>query len=395
MHSDLPSPLTILHVTAPAQVGGLESVVTMLARGHLGMGHRVYVAALVDPAGGMYPFLDALEKEGVQTVRMPLAARAYSRERAAIRELLAELAPDVVHTHGYRSDVVDGAVARAAGIPVISTVHGFTGGGVRNRIYEWIQERAFRDFDAVVAVSRPIAERLERRGVPRSGIHLIPNAFDGAASVVERAAARDRLGLPKDEFTIGWVGRLSAEKGPDVFIDALPLLAEPRPAAAIVGGGPDEPALHERAARDGVDGRIRWLGVVPGAGALLGAFDLLVLSSRTEGIPIVLLEAAAAEVPIVATRVGGVPSMFPEGEVLLVPSDDPRALAAAIDAVRSDPEGARERARAARRRLERDFAPRPWLERHEALYRSLAGRRGRARAGGKEKHTGGAEVRAC
>jgi glycosyltransferase involved in cell wall biosynthesis len=394
--TNLPSPLTILHVTAPAQVGGLESVVTMLARGHVGMGHRVYVAALLDPAGGMYPFLDALEKEGVQTVRMPLPVRAYSRERAAIRRLCEEVLPDVVHTHGYRSDVVDGGVARAAGVPTVSTVHGFTGGGLRNRIYAWIQERAFRDFDAVVAVSQPIVERLERRGVPRARIHLIPNAFDGASAVVERATARERLGLPKDELTIGWVGRLSAEKGPDVFIDAIPLLSQPFPAAAIVGGGPDEPALRERAARHGVDERMRWLGVVPGAGALLGAFDILVLSSRTEGIPIVLLEAAAAEVPIVATRVGGVASMFPDGEVLLVPPDDPRALAAAIDAVRSEPEAARERAMAARRRVERHFAPRPWLERHEALYRSLLRRRlGGERGSGEGKRRGDAEVRAC
>jgi glycosyltransferase involved in cell wall biosynthesis len=394
--TDLSSPLKIVHVTAPAQVGGLESVVTMLARGHARMGHRVYVAALVDPAGGMYPFLDALESEGVETVRIAIPTRAYSRERAAIRGICAELAPDVVHTHGYRSDVVDGGVARAAGVPIVSTVHGFTGGGMRNRIYEWIQERAFRDFDAVVAVSQPIVERLERRGVSRARIHLIPNAFDGAASVAERATARERLGLPKDEFTIGWVGRLSAEKGPDVFVEAIPLLSQPLPAAAVVGGGPDEPALRERAAQHGVSDRLRWLGVVPGAGALVGAFDMLVLSSRTEGIPIVLLEAAAAEVPIVAASVGGVPSMFPDGEVLLVPPDDPAALAAAIDAVRSDPGAARERALAARRRLERDFAPRPWLERHEALYRALVTeRQGGATGSGYGKPAGGTEMSAC
>lgn len=367
----------------------------MLARGHTAMGHRVYVAALVDPAGGVYPFLDGLEAEGVQTVRIALPTRAYSRERAAVSRLCAELAPDVVHTHGYRSDVVDGAVARAAGVPIVSTVHGFTGGGVRNRIYEWIQERAFRDFDAVVAVSQPIVQRLGRCGVPRSRIHLIPNAFDGAGSVVERDAARERLGIPKDELTIGWVGRLSAEKGPDVFVDALARLAQPTPAAAFVGGGPDEPALRERARRHGMDERVRWLGVVPGAGALLAAFDMLVLSSRTEGIPIVLLEAAAAEVPIVATHVGGVPSMFPDGEVLLVPPDDPAALAAAMDAVRSDPDAARARALAARRRLERDFAPRPWLERHEVLYRSLGARRRGTADGRDEKRAGGAEVPAC
>jgi glycosyltransferase involved in cell wall biosynthesis len=149
-------------------VGGLESVVTMLARGHTAMGHRVRVAALVDPAVCAYPFLDDLEAEGVETERIVIPARAYGKERAAVRALCDELTPDVVHTHGYRSDVVDSGVARAAGIPVVSTVHGFTGGGLRNRIYEWIQERAFRDFDAVVAVSEPIVERLARRGVARS-----------------------------------------------------------------------------------------------------------------------------------------------------------------------------------------------------------------------------------
>lgn len=385
-------------------MGGLESVVTMLARGHASMGHRVYVAALVDPAGGTYPFLDTLESEGVVTLRIPLPGRAYMREREAIRRICRELEPDVVHTHGYRSDVVDGGVARAAGVPIVSTVHGFTGGGLRNRIYERVQERAFRSFDAVVAVSRQISERLERRGVPRERIHLIPNAFDGAASVVERATARERLGLPRDEFTAGWVGRLSAEKGPDVFIDAIARLSPPLPAGVVVGGGPEEPALRERATQLGVADRVRWLGVVPGAGALVGAFDVLVLSSRTEGIPIVLLEAATAGVPIVATRVGGVPSMFPDGEVLLVPHDDPGALAEAIDAVRSDPAAARDRASAARRRIERDFAAAPWLERHERLYRSLAGERGRPTKEGEGKGEGtsrgdtassDSEMRAC
>ncbi|HEY9480481.1 MAG TPA: glycosyltransferase, partial [Gemmatimonadaceae bacterium] len=339
--TNLPSSLTILHVTAPAEVGGLESVVRMLARGHGAMGHRVCVAALVDPAAGTHPFLASLESEGVRVAPMTLPGRAYSLEREAVRRLCAELAPDVVHTHGYRSDVVDGSVARSAGIATVSTVHGFTGGGMRNRIYEWIQERAFRDFDAVVAVSEPIALRLASRGVAPERIHVIANAFDGSSAVMERSAARKRLGIASDELCIGWVGRLSAEKGPDVFIDAIPLLAPPLPGISIVGNGPDEPALRERAARLGVAERVRWHGIVPGAGALLAAFDALVLSSRTEGIPIVLLEAAAAGTPIVTTRVGGVPSMFSDGEALLVAPDSPGALAAAIDAVRSDPESAR------------------------------------------------------
>lgn len=393
--TNLPPPLTILHVTAPAEVGGLESVVTMLARGHKAMGHRVCVAGLVDPGDAAHPFLESLASEGVEVSPIALPTRAYGREREAVRRLCASLGPDVVHTHGYRSDVVDGSVGRSAGIPTVTTVHGFTGGGVRNRVYEWIQERAFRGFDAVVAVSEPIARRLEGRGVARERIHVIPNAFDGSAALVGRADARERLGIPRDEFSIAWVGRLSEEKGPDVFIDAVPLLAAPRPTISIIGGGPDEAALRQRSERLGISDGIRWHGLVRGAGALLAAFDALVLSSRTEGIPIVLLEAAAAGTPIVATRVGGVPSMFAEGEALLVPPGDPRALAAAIDAVRSHPAAARERAEAARQRLERDFAPGPWLERYEALYRSLGGRQRAEEARRGVGAAGGAEVSGC
>ena len=360
------------------------------------MGHRVCVAGLVDPGAGAHPFLESLASEGVEVTPILLPTRAYGREREAVRRLCSSLEPDVVHTHGYRSDVIDGGVGRSLGIPTVSTVHGFTGGGMRNRVYEWIQEHAFREFDAVVAVSEPIARRLERRGVPGSRIRVIPNAFDSSAAAVGREAARERLGIPREEFSIGWVGRLSAEKGPDVFIDAIPLIAPPLPSVSMVGGGPDEQALHERSLRLGVANRIRWHGIVREAGALLTAFDLLVLSSRTEGVPIVLLEAAAAGTPIVTTRVGGVPSMFSDDEAILVPAEDPRALAAAIDAVRTQPAAARARAERARRRLERDFAPRPWLERYEALYRSLAaGRRAQRESGHRVVATRGAEVRGC
>jgi len=96
-----------------------------------------------------------------------------------------------------------------------------------------------------------------------------------------------------------------------------------------------------------------------------------VLSSRTEGIPIVLLEAMRANVPIVATRVGGVPEMLDETEALLVPSEQPAALAKAIGSVREDALSAARRAQAARMRLERDFAVEPWVRRYEAVYRSV------------------------
>jgi glycosyltransferase involved in cell wall biosynthesis len=112
-------------------------------------------------------------------------------------------------------------------------------------------------------------------------------------------------------------------------------------------------------------------GIVQNAGHALPAFDAFVLSSRTEGTPMVVLEAMAAGVPIIATRVGGIPQMLSEDEALLVEPENPTALANAIRAVYDDPTGAQARVLRAQERLQRDFGVAPWLERYESLYTSL------------------------
>jgi glycosyltransferase involved in cell wall biosynthesis len=257
------------------------------------------------------------------------------------------------------------------GIPRVSTVHGFTGGGARVRLYEWLQVQALRRFEAVVAVSRPLEAQLARRGVGREQLHLLRNAWYRGAPGLERSQARAALNLPEKAFVLGWVGRLSAEKGGDLLIEALarspgvPLLA------CVIGDGPDRAALERRAEELGMAERVRWSGIRSEAGRLFAAFDAFVLSSRTEGTPIVLLEAMQAGVPIVATSVGGVPDVVGPGEAWLVPPDDPGAIAEAIRKVHADATGASRRAEAARRRLEADFAPGPWLDAYERLYRRV------------------------
>ncbi|HEX6535558.1 MAG TPA: glycosyltransferase [Gemmatimonadaceae bacterium] len=375
--------LTILHITAPAEVGGLESVVRMLASGHARMGHRVHVAGVIEPQAGNHPFLEAVAAEGVPTTAIQIPARAYLRERAAVRELCERLRPDVVHTHGYRADVGDAGIARRAGCATVTTVHGFTGGDAKNRLYEWLQVEAFKRFDAVVSVSSAITERLAARGVDPGLIRTIPNAFDPDRPRLARDAARRELGLAPDAgFVVGWVGRLSHEKGADVLLDALALVpGEGAPArAVIVGDGPEREALVERARLLGIAERVHWLGTIPDAARVFTGFDVFALSSRTEGIPIVLLEAMAARVPVVAARVGGVPDVVSGREALLVSAEDPGGLAAALAAVRDEPSAALERAADARERLEREFSIAPWLARYEALYREVIGPLGERRA---------------
>jgi glycosyltransferase involved in cell wall biosynthesis len=366
--------VVILHVVAPAEFGGLERVVTMLAGGMRGIGHQVHVIAVVEGPGAARAFLDPLGAAGVGTHLLVVPGRAYGAERAAIARLCRDLRPDVVHTHGYRPDVVDAGVARRLGIPVATTVHGFTGGGWKNRLFEWLQCRAFRKFNAVVAVSRPLVERLTRAGVPPSLIHQVRNAWSpvAPASLPDRAAARRALGLPTDGFAVGWLGRLSHEKGPDVLLEALPHLSDLPLVASVVGDGAMRAALETRARGLGLNGRIRWHGALANGAGVLRAFDVCVLSSRTEGTPMVLFEAIAAGVPVVVTAVGGMPDVVSPTQAVLVSPDDPAALAAAIRSVYEDPAMARERACRAHARVERDFAVAPWLERYEAIYRLVA-----------------------
>jgi len=362
----------VLHILAPGAVGGLERVVQILAQGQARAGAEVHVAAVLDRANAGHPLLDALAAGGVTTHAIVLSGRGYWRERAAILELGGRVRPSVVHTHGYRADVVDAAAARRLGIPTVTTVHGFTGGDWKNRLYERLQRRAYRRFDAVVAVSRPLAEQLMGDDVPPQRVHYVPNAWPETVPPLDRAAARRALGLGQDGFLIGWVGRLSGEKGPDVLLDALVHLTDLPISASVIGGGREQRLLAVRAQRLGVERLVRWHGTVPDAGRWFAAFDVFVLSSRTEGTPMVLFEAMAAGVPIVATRVGGVPDVLSPAEAALIAPDDPAALAAEIRAVHREPAAAGERARRARERLRRDFTLPPWLGRYETIYRLVS-----------------------
>ena len=371
--------MRVVHVLAAGLVGGLERVVTALAGAQRRAGSDARVVAVTDAGTPEPEAVAALRNEGVPVLTVPLPPRAYRLERRRLGEALKAMGPDVVHTHGYRADVQGEAVARALGVATVTTVHGFTGGGLKNRLYELLQRRAFRRFGAVVAVSKPLGAELAASGVPAARVHVIPNAAPEPRVMLDRGAARRELALPDGGFVLGWVGRLSLEKGPDILVEALPLLP-PDITAVVIGAGRAAGMLEQLAAARGVAGRVRWCGLVPDAGRLFAAFDCFVLSSRTEGTPIVLFEAMAAGTPIVATAVGGVPDVLSPREAVLVSSGDPGALAAAIASVREDPAGARGRAEAARHRLAEERRLEPWVAQYDAVYRHLAASRSHSSA---------------
>jgi len=169
-----------------------------------------------------------------------------------------------------------------------------------------------------------------------------------------------------------WVGRVSWEKGLDVMVRALPLLADLGVRLTVIGDGPEVGAVRQLAVDLNVESRVRWLGSVPLAGELIAHYEVFVLSSRTEGTPITLLEAMNARTPIVATAVGGVPDVVSEETAHVVPPESPQALATAIRDVFIHPDHARTRAEAASARLAAEFAPDPWVDAYSEVYQRIA-----------------------
>jgi glycosyltransferase involved in cell wall biosynthesis len=331
----------------------------------------VSVAPVVTSNPDRHPVIRTLREQGVPVHPILVPRRGYLQERREVRRLLHVSRPDIVHTHGYRSDLLDSGIARSMGIPTVTTIHGSSRMSWRTALYEAIQFRLLRRFQAVVAVSRPLVADLHRARVPPDRIRLVPNAWGGLSHPWPRVVARNALGLPLDAFVIGWVGRLIPVKGCDIFLRAMQQLRDLPVHASIIGGGPEQERLQALVAEDGVRERVHFHGYREEAAKLFSAFDVWVLSSRSEGTPLVLFEAMAAGVPIVATDVGGVGDVVSEAEACLVPPKDPSALAACLRDIHAGRLRTRERVTAASKCLVEHFGTEQWIDRHVEVYQSL------------------------
>lgn len=241
----------------------------------------------------------------------------------------------VWHGHDYKSNLLGLLVRRRHPMRLVTTVHGWVHHTWRTGLYYALDRWALRRYERVICVSDDLADECRRFGVPPERVVQIDNAIDVEefARRLSLADAKRRLDWPAERLLIGAVGRLAEEKGFDVLIRAVArLAAEGRDVGlAIAGDGPEHARLTQLVAELGVADRVRLLGFVADPTALYEAMDVYALSSRREGLPNVLLEAMAFEVPIVAARVAGVPKLVDDGASgLLIPAEDLDALVATL-----------------------------------------------------------------
>jgi len=361
--------MKILHVCAPAQFGGLESVVMQLTSGLRDRSIDAQVAVVGTHSDhGVESFAQRLTHLQLPVHRIAVGSRQYSLERSLLRDLLSIGRFDVLHTHGYRADVVHGSTARRHGCAHVSTLHGFTSKGIRGRLYEYLQIRQVARGDAIVAVSSAIASRVIRHRSD-APVQIVRNAIAEPDIVLSRAAARLRLGLSDGLPCIGWVGRLSHEKGPDLALRARALV--PFPVRLVfVGDGPMRASLEAEWAADVQAGTVVFAGLREDARSLMSAFDAIAITSRTEGTPITLLEAMWSGTPTVVSAVGGIPEVVDRTTSMLVPPDAD-ALGQAFSEVISQTEASAIRADAAKVLVRERFGIDQWLDAHVRIYLSV------------------------
>ena len=366
------SPVRLLLVTDSLEVGGAERHVVDLAVELAQGGYEVAVACSVSGSLGKplveadVPVIPLLDRKVKRRVSLAYAFR--------LRRLVKGRQFDLVHAHVYASAAAAALACLGTGVPLVLTEHtdALWQGRRARSVSRFVYGRARR----IIVVSSAIRQRLIRRdGVPPDRVTLVPNAVAGACETV--ASPPELPAGLGDGPLVGVVARLQPEKGLDHFLKAVarvaPLVPETR--FIIVGDGPLRGELEALAKRLTVGESVCFLGFRSDAREITRLLDVLVVPSLTEGSPLVVLEAMAAGVPVVASDVGGIPDQVRhEREGLLVPPGEPEALADALFRLLRDPAYARSLGEEGRRRAHSEFAYRTMVRRIEDVYRKVLGR---------------------
>ena len=319
-------PRRIAHLDTGRAWRGGQAQVLLLARGLRQRGLDNLVLA---PSG---PLLERARSEGLETLewraRGDWDLPALLRARVALRRF----GPDVAHCHDARAHAVGVPAARLAGVPVVMVSR-----RVAFPIRRGLKYRM--PVDRYLCVSRAVAETMRAGGVPRALLAVVPSGI-----LLERAPAADLrrlIGAPPDVPLVGTAAALTAEKRHEDLIEAAVQVLARVPDVHFVwlGEGPRRPVLERLSASRGLTDRLHLLGFREDARGLIGQCTVAALSSDAEGVATSLLDAQAAGVPVVATRVGGVPEAVRDGVTgRLVPAHDPAALAAALVEILTNPD---------------------------------------------------------
>ena len=342
--------------------GGPDKTILNSPRFLAHQGYPMLCAYLRHPDDGHFKQLEARAKRwDAPLVTVDDFGPLDWRVTRRISALCADQKPAIWHGHDYKTNLLGLVARRHHPMALVTTVHGWVKRTWKTPLYYAIDRKCLSHYDQVICVSEDLYQSCRAAGVPDHKCWHVPNAID-IEEFSRHMSVRDakrQLGLDETRLVVGAVGRLSPEKGFDQLIRAVATLVLDGfdLELLLAGEGDAEKELQDLAVELQIDDRVHFLGFRTDTIELYQAMDVFALSSLREGLPNVVLEAMAMEVPVLATRVAGVPNLITDGENgLIVPPNSTRRFIEGLRSLASSPEQRRRLANQGRKTIEENYS---------------------------------------
>jgi len=383
--------IRVAYILTPVDFGGAERVSLTFLKNVDRTLFDICPILLIRPWETGNIFIEKIEKENYQYLTIPVALRPlkegkdYFRVIRCFKMLFSILKGknfDLVHTNGYFADIIGVPASRLLGIPHIATCHGFISNDRNLKSYNKLDIMALRFSKRIIAVSEGIKNNLISSGVKRQQVIVLQNAvelsMDDNMFLKHRDYVRNKYHIRKEEIVLGYIGRISEEKGLRYLMEAgSKLIHSGVPLKImIVGDGPQKIEMARFAQQAGLQNKVIFAGFQKDIETWLPSMDIFVLPSLTEGTPMALLESMACGIPVIATAVGGVPQIVDSGKngILVSPAKTEEIVSAILNII-TNKDLHKKLSEAGKETIRNRFNLNKWVNEIESIYLEVSNRK--------------------
>lgn len=366
----------ILHLISSSGFLGAENVVLELALYSKHSGLNVTIGVFENSRNPNYELADIAKHRGLEVKIFPCRGRYDGNTVNMIRDYIKSSVINLIHSHNYKSNFFAWiALSKQKSVKWVITNHGRRLGQMLF-LYYLVNILIMRRADKVIAVSEEIAFNMKKQGISKKKITLIHNGidFEKFININTTDELRRTFGFNGTSKVIGTIASLTPEKGHIYLLEAAQQVIDRYPECCflIVGDGGQRQFLEEKTSHLGLNEKVIFAGSRKDVPEILPMLDAFVLPSLKEGLPMALLEAMAAKIPVIASKVGAIPNIIEDGiSGLLIPPENPDAVAEAINTILSDENSAKEMTRRGFQKVRDHFSSKKMAEKYLTVYREL------------------------
>jgi glycosyltransferase involved in cell wall biosynthesis len=367
--------MKILHLISSSGILGAERVLLELAEHSKRAGLKVTIGVFENSQNPNMELANYGKEQGFDVQVFPCNGRFDKKTIRMIKDYIDKAGVQILHSHNYKSNFYAWRALSNNNIRWVVTKHGRRY-GPKLLLYNFLDGFIVRHADRVIAVSKEIGRKARLAGIAQEKILLIENGLNLERFTTNTSpeAIKESLGIKKEALVVGTIGALTKEKGHQYLLRAALKVIRICPEAIflLVGDGIERPSLEKTASSLGIKDSVIFAGMRKDVPEILSILNAFVLPSLNEGLPMALLEAQGAQIPVVATRVGAIPDVLQNGVTgILIPPKDPQAIAEAIIMILSDKKLASGIAKKGFERVRDNFSSEKMASKYLSIYREL------------------------